>query len=128
MLGSGLKIGVADDRGRIPDLSVYLDGRRPPARGVVRVPPDIAVEVVSPSPSDARRDRVEKVQDYSQFGIRWYWLVDPELRTLEVWELRDGAYAHVGAATRGIVRDVPGCPDLVLDLDALWSRVDALPT
>jgi hypothetical protein len=68
--GSDAKFGVSPNRGRKPDLSVFLDGRRPPARGLVRVPPDIAVEVVSPSPRDARRDREEKMSEYSSFGIQ----------------------------------------------------------
>jgi Uma2 family endonuclease len=126
VLSSGVKFGVTDDRGRLADLSLFLGGRRPPARGVVRVPPDIAIEVVSTAPSDVPRDRVEKVADYARFGVRWYWLVDPGLRTFEILELRDGVYAAVGAADADLVSDVPGCPDLVLDLDALWAEVDAL--
>jgi Uma2 family endonuclease len=125
--GSGVKYAISAGLGRMPDVSLFLAGRRPPAHGIVRIPPDVAVEVVSRSPSDARRDRVAKVRDYAGFGIRWYWLVDPELRTFEVLELRESAYAHAGHASTGTVAEIPGCPDLVLDLDALWAEVDALP-
>ena len=88
--------------------------------------PDIAIEVVSPHPSDAKRDRVEKTLEYAAFGVRWYWIVDPGLRTLEILDLHGDAYLHVGAASVGILSDVPGCDGLVLDLDDLWSQVDAL--
>jgi len=51
-------------------------------------------------------------------------IVDPQLRSLEVYELgRDGRYAVARAAGRGRVR-VPGCPGLVLDLGKLWEEVD----
>jgi Uma2 family endonuclease len=123
---SGVKYAVAPTRGRMPDLTVFLAGRRPPARGLVTVPPDVAIEVVSPSPADVRRDRIEKLTEYAAFGVRWYWVVDPQLRTLEVFELRASAYVHVGAAATGPVSDIPGCPDLTLDLDALWAEVDAI--
>ena len=103
------------------------DPRFPPRRGGVQVPPDIAVEVVSPQPRDGRRDRVEKVADYAAFGIRYYWLVDPELRSLEILELTaKGLYVHVLGATAGFLETIPGCEGLILDLDALWAEIGRL--
>jgi len=126
--GSEVKLVLGDRQGRKPDLVVYLPSSpMPPGRGPVRVPPDIAVEVVSPRPRDIRRDRVDKLYDYAAFGIRFYWLVDPELRTLEILELGwDGRYVHALGATSGTLDAVPGCEGLVVDLDALWETVSRL--
>lgn len=83
--GSEARLGVGRDHGCKPDVSVYMPASaKPPRRGLVRVPPDIAVEVISPEPRDVRRDRVDKMEEYAAFGVRFYWIVDPEARTVEM--------------------------------------------
>lgn len=126
VVGSGLRYALTEDTGRSPDLSVFLAGScRPPARGAARTPPSIAVEIISPTPSDARRDRIEKLSEYAAFGVRWYWLVDPELRSVEILELNeDRHYVHVVNATGGTVSEVPGCPGLQIPVDDLWCELD----
>jgi Uma2 family endonuclease len=127
-VGSELKLLVARKRGRKADVVAYFPGHPPlPRRGVVRIPPDLLVEVVSPTSSDRHRDRVDKTSDYAAFGVRRYWLVDPEARTLEILELgREGRYENAFRASAGTVDRIPGCEGLVLDLDALWAEVDEL--
>ena len=125
---SDTRFGVSRARGRKPDTYVYLPGsRKPPPRGLVTVPPDIMIEIVSPRPKDARRDRVEKLREYAAFGVRFYWIVDPAARTFEILELgQSGYYVHRVSASEGTIDEVPGCEGLTLDLDELWGKVDAL--
>lgn len=123
---SEVKLAVRPSRGRKADVTVYLPGgHRPPRRGLLRSPPDLLVEVVTPTPRDERRDRVEKMSEYQAFGVRYYRLVDPALGSVEIFELREGVYARIAAATSGTV-DVPGCEGLTFDLDAFWSRLGEL--
>jgi Uma2 family endonuclease len=107
---------------------MYLPGGTvPPGYGAVCTPPDVVIEIVSPTARDARRDRVEKVTDYAAFGVRYYWLVDPALRTLEIYELgADGRYVRALGASEGRGETIPGCAGLTLDLDALWAEIDRL--
>jgi Uma2 family endonuclease len=123
---SDTRFGVSRTRGRKPDLYAYFRGRRPPGEGLVTLPPDIMVEVVSRRPKDARRDRVEKLVEYAAFGVRFYWIVDPTERSLSIFELgADGRYAAALVASEGVVT-IPGCDALALDLDALWAEIDPI--
>jgi Uma2 family endonuclease len=127
VLGSEIKLALANT-GRKPDLSVYFPGRKPPPRrGALTEPPDIVVEVVTPTPRDERRDRVEKMAEYAQFGVRMYWIVDPALGSIEIFCLDvDRHYKALIGATSGVVDPVPGCAGLKLDVDALWAELGRL--
>jgi Uma2 family endonuclease len=128
VFGSDAKFAVRPTRGRKPDLSVFLAGTpKPPRHGVCRTPPDIMVEVITATPKDARRDRIEKLREYAAFGVRYYWLLDPVLQTLEILELgADGRYVHALDASAGRLEPIPGCEGLVIDLDALWREAAEL--
>jgi Uma2 family endonuclease len=129
IFGSEAKLRVSAHSGRKPDACMYLPGRPLPARNgsSTRRPPSVVIEVLSPRPRDIRRDVIDKMRDYAAFGVPFYWIVDPQARTLEVFELgADGRYAVALGAADG-AHAVPGCAGLTLDLDAMWSSADALP-
>jgi Uma2 family endonuclease len=118
VLVSETKYALSKRRGRKPDISVFLTrDRKLPRRGAMRHPPD-------GHDRDRRRGRIEKLREYAAFGVSWYWLVDPEGRSLEILKLgKDGRYIHALDAAEGTI-DVPGCEGLTLDLDALWRELD----
>ena len=70
-----------------PDLA-YWSGQRLPElpEGYVEVPPDLAVEVVSPSDSQSYVHR--KVLHYLDHGVSLVWLIDPKTRTVTVFRSR----------------------------------------
>lgn len=72
----------------IPDMMVVCDREKIQKDGVHGAP-DLVVEVLSPG--TAKNDRIHKKTVYEACGVREYWLVDPENRTIEQYLLRDGA-------------------------------------
>jgi hypothetical protein len=83
------------------------------------VAPDWACEVVSPSTEDV--DRAEKMPIYAREGVAHLWLVDPLVKTLEVFRL-DGASYRVVHTWRGNVSVRAEPFDAIeLDLSILWA-------
>lgn len=50
--------------------------------------PDWVSEILSPS--TARLDRAQKMPLYAEFNVPHLWLIDPDIKMLEAYELRDG--------------------------------------
>jgi Uma2 family endonuclease len=75
-----------------PDVSFISNARfaagPAPVRGrFLRIVPDLAVEILSPS--SVSRDRVEKSEIYATNGVDEYWIVDSKRREITVL-FRDG--------------------------------------
>ena len=106
----------------VPDLVfvvVVRDRLAIVAERGVEAAPDLLVEVLSLG--TARRDRVRKLNAYARHGVRQYWLVDPEAKTLEAFELVEGAY-RLAAAVGEVDELRPGVfPGLAISLPDLWA-------
>lgn len=82
-----LDVALPIGKGVIPDLSFIRREREAELLtpdGKVQGAPDLVVEVVSPS--TRTRDTVQKLRDYYESGVAWYWLIDSE--TLSIQELQ----------------------------------------
>jgi Uma2 family endonuclease len=99
---------------RRPDVSFIARERLPSesqwSEGYVTIPPDLAVEVTSPS--DEVYDLEEKVEEYLRAGVQLIWVIHPEIRVIQVIRGdRSGSRLQVGDELSG--EDVvPGfrCP------------------
>lgn len=59
----------------------------------LRGAPDLVVEVLSPG--SVRFDRKDKFRLYEKFGTREYWIVEPQAKLLEIWQLQDAKFIRV---------------------------------
>jgi Uma2 family endonuclease len=75
-----------------PDLLVVADPGSVGDKAIVGVP-DLVIEILSPS--NPERDRYLKKSLYERFGVKEYWVVDPELGSVEAWVPgTDGRYTR----------------------------------
>ena len=73
-------------RMRKPDGSFIRRGRLPedkPPRGHLRIPPDLAIEVISPS--DLAENIEERIADFMQAGTQLMWVLYPNTRSVYVF-------------------------------------------
>ena len=104
--------------GRAPDIlfvanknlgrlqRLYLDG-----------PADLVVEVISPGSRAV--DRGEKFYEYEQGGVPEYWLIDPQRKQAEFYQLgEDGIYRLASPDAEGNYRS--------RELAGLWLKVNWL--
>ena len=80
----------------VPDLAGWRRERLPsvPDAAYFELAPDWICEVVSPS--TGQLDRARKLPVYARERVAYAWLVDPQQRTLEVYQLRDGQWLLLG--------------------------------
>jgi Uma2 family endonuclease len=106
-----------------PDIVVIresrLDSYRP--EGVVREPPDLVVEVLSPSTRGT--DQVRKMALYARCGVPEYWIADPDRRSLTIHLLKGGQYCSVAPDEDGKLASQL-LEGLRVDPDEVFARLD----
>lgn len=76
--------------GVIPDL-VFVSNERfeeIASGGRLMGAPELVVEILSPGTENMDRDRVAKRHLYAKYGIKEYWIIDPEMKTIELYRLQ----------------------------------------
>lgn len=104
-----------------PDILFVSSNRREIIRQErIDGPCDLIVEIMSPS--NRRKDRLQKMEIYRKAGITHYWIADPEEDTLEAFMLKDESYTLVFAGGPGDKVTHPDFPGLDMDLDRVFKR------
>jgi Uma2 family endonuclease len=90
--------------------------------------PDFVIEVISPSTE--LRDRHDKLEVYYRYGVREYWLADPESQRIEVFVLESGRLVKKAQHDSGDVRSLAVLPGFSEPLAYVFRRpgADRRPT
>jgi len=104
----------------VPDLAGWRRERLPslPDTAWLELSPDWACEVLSPS--TASKDRILKMPIYRAEGVEWFWIVDPEHKTLEAYQSSGGHWILLGAWGDDDLARIPPFDAIEISLAALW--------
>lgn len=104
-----------------PDILFVSSNRREIMRKErIDGPCYLVVEIMSPT--NRRKDRLQKIEIYRKAEIPHYWLVDSKEDTFKAFMLKDGNYALVFAGGPKDIFSHPEFPGLNLDLDRVFYR------
>lgn len=98
VVGAPVDMVLSPRRVTQPDVVFIAASRLSIIKHVIMGPADLVVEVISLG--GRSRDRIEKRDLYEQYGIKEYWIVDPEAESVDVLALANDRFelAMRGAA------------------------------
>ncbi len=95
-----------------PELVFIATERLPEMRDRLVGPPDVVVEIVSPT--SRRMDAETKKEDYERIGVREYWLFDPERNAMTFYRLEGDRFVEAAFSDDAYVSQA--VPGFTLDL------------
>jgi len=105
----------------VPDLGGWKRSRMASLPGDHRflTPPDWVCEILSPL--SRKYDLTDKRDIYAAHGVSHIWFVDPDARTLEAFELRDGEWVLIASLKDDAAVSVAPFDAISFGLDDLWA-------
>jgi Uma2 family endonuclease len=88
---------------------------------------DLALEIVSDSPEDRRRDLVAKRGEYARARIPEYWIVDPREERITVLRLSGRRYVVHGTFSGGDTATSHLLAGFTVDVTAAFASASAVP-
>jgi len=101
-----------------PDLTVICDLSKVDERGCFGVP-DILVEILSPG--NSRHDMNVKFKLYEAAGVKEYWIIQPQERSILIYVLENKKYRGLPPFTEGTEASSFLFPDLKMPVDAVFE-------
>ncbi|HEV2199226.1 MAG TPA: Uma2 family endonuclease [Bryobacteraceae bacterium] len=118
ILGSNFGLLISRDpvTCRIPELALYWRDKMTIRDKLYHSAPGLIVEVLSPS--ETKRRKQEKLEDYASIGVPEVWIVSPEAQSVEVRLLSSGVLSTSAILIAGDLRPslFPGVSIPVRDL------------
>ncbi len=104
----------------VPDIAGWRRGRLNalPTTAYIETAPDWVCEILSPA--TARLDKGPKRQVHADFDVAFLWLLDPDSRILDAYQLTSGRWLLLGTAVGGGPISLPPFDAISFSLDSLF--------
>jgi Uma2 family endonuclease len=119
VLGStfGLMIRQEPLTCREPDLALCWIEKQVVRDELVWSPPELVVEVISPS--ETKRRKQAKLDDYASIGVPEAWIVSPEAESVEIHLLSQGKLVSTKIIVDGEIRPTQ-FPGVSIPVSEIW--------
>ena len=116
VVGALIDMVLSPHRGVQPDVAFISKERLNIIQRAIMGAADLVAEVISLG--GRNRDRIEKRDLYEQYGVKEYWIIDPEPETIDVLHLVNSRYElcmRCGPGDTAASRLLPG-----FEINATW--------
>lgn len=104
-----------------PDICVICDPTKLDDAGCIGAP-DLIIEILSKG--NNKKELQNKYEVYEEFGVKEYWVIEPESQTMLVYTLVNGKYQPSKLLTLGDEIITPILPGFLLKLDDVFANLD----
>ncbi len=104
-----------------PDMCVVCDEAKLSDGRGCQGAPDLVVEILSPG--NSRHEMDTKFHLYEAAGVKEYWIVQPENRTVLIYTLNEGGYIGLNPFTEGMELQSVCFPELSFSVDELFHKL-----
>ena len=118
VVGAPIDMVLSPHRVVQPDVAFIAKERLNIIDRAIMGPVDLAAEVISLG--GRNRDRIEKRDLYEQYGVKEYWIIDPEPPTVEVLHMVNSRYELVMRSGPGAIAASRLLPGFEIKVDWLF--------
>ena len=121
LLGSNLGLMISREplTCRSPDLILFCRDQMEIRDGLYYSPPGLVVEILSPS--ENRRRKQEKMDDYASIGVPEVWICSHADRSIEVCRLANGVMQPSQSVQGGLAEPVQ-FPGVKINVTEIWPE------
>jgi Uma2 family endonuclease len=101
-----------------PDICVICNLSKLDERGCNGAP-DLIVEIVSPN--NSKHDMVTKFELYQESGVKEYWIVQPESKSILIYSLQNERYIGLPPLTEGQKINSPLFPMIDFEVEGVFD-------
>lgn len=103
-----------------PDLCVVCDENKLDTHGCNGAP-DLVLEILSPG--NSTHEMATKFKLYEESGVKEYWIVDPERKSVLVYTSKEAVFVGLHPFTEGMQIQSPLFPSLSADVDEIFKNI-----